>query len=68
MKIAICAALYEAGRPFFAAFKEALRLAAANHHVVLVAAVDGLQDAEAALTDLAGQLAISAVDVPWRLT
>lgn len=64
MKIAICAALYEAGRPFLAGFVEALCAAAAGHEVVFVAAVDGLRDAGEALADLAERLEIITVDVP----
>jgi hypothetical protein len=64
MKIAICAALYESGRPFLAAFKEAVRAAAAGRDVGFVAAVDGLQDATAALADLAGHLDVVTVEVP----
>ncbi|MCZ6452761.1 MAG: hypothetical protein O6909_00845, partial [Alphaproteobacteria bacterium] len=63
MKIAICAALYEAGRPFLAPFVEALRAAAAGRDVVFVAAVDGLRDAKEALAELAGRLDIIIVDV-----
>jgi len=67
MKIAICAALYEAGRPFLAGFVEALRAAApegvAGRDAVFVAAVDGLDDAVEALADLAGRLDIVTVDV-----
>lgn len=64
MKIAICAALYEAGRPFLAGFVAAVRAAASGHEAVFVAAVDGLHDAEDALADLAGQLDIYTVEVP----
>jgi len=64
MKIAICAALYEAGRPFLAGFKEAVRAAAAGRDVGLIAAVDGLSDANAALADVAHQLEIVTVEVP----
>lgn len=64
MKIAICAALYEAGRPFLAPFVEALRAATAGRDVVFVAAVDGLRDAKEALAELAGQLDIIIADVP----
>ncbi len=64
MKIAICAALYEAGRPFLAPFKEAVGNAAAGHDVGFIAAVDGLQDATAALADLARRLEVITVDVP----
>lgn len=63
-KIAICAALYEAGRPFLAEFAEALRAAAAGHDVVFVAAVDGLHDPEQSLAGLAGHVDIVTVDVP----
>ncbi len=64
MKIAICAALYEAGRPFLAPFMDAVQRAAAGHDVVFVGAVDGLQDAAAALAGLGGQLEVVTVDVP----
>ena len=64
MKIAICAALYEAGRPFLAGFMEALCAAASGREVVFVAAVDGLLDAEDALANLAEHLDIDTVDVP----
>jgi hypothetical protein len=63
MKIAICAALYEAGRPFLADFVEALRVATVGHDVVFVAAVDGLENSSEALTDLAKDLDIVTVDV-----
>jgi hypothetical protein len=63
MKIAICAALYEAGRPFLADFVEALRAAAVGHDAVFVAAVDGLENAGDALADLAKDLDIVTVDV-----
>ncbi len=64
MKIAICAALYESGRPFLAGFVKALRAAAVGRDVVFVAAVDGLVGAKDALFDLAGYLDIVTVDVP----
>lgn len=68
MKIAICAALYEAGRPFLAGFTEALCAAAAEggvaREVVFIAAVDGLLDAEEALANLAEHLDIDTVDIP----
>ena len=64
MKIAICAALYEAGRPFLAAFLEALSAAANGRDVVFIAAVDGLRDAEKALADVAERIDIITVDVP----
>ncbi len=64
MKIAICAALYESGRPFLAGFKGAIRAAAARRDVGLIAAVDGLSDAPAALADLARALEVVTVEVP----
>ncbi len=64
MKIAICAALYESGRPFLAAFVDALRAAAERHDVVFVAAIDGLSDATAALADLTRALEVVTVEVP----
>lgn len=63
MKIAICAALYEAGRPFLAAFLEALHTASARHDAVFVAAVDGLHEADDALAGVAGRLEIVTADV-----
>lgn len=63
MKIAICAALYEAGRPYLAEFVEALRAAAAGRDVVFVAAIDGLRDAKEALTDVAERLDVVTVEV-----
>jgi len=63
MKIAICAALYEAGRPFLAEFTDAVAAAAAGHDAMFVAAVDGLQDADTALAGLAARLDVRTVEV-----
>ncbi|MDH3738287.1 MAG: hypothetical protein OER92_03765 [Alphaproteobacteria bacterium] len=68
MKIAICAALYEAGRPFLAEFVHAMQAAvthgeAAAHDIFFVAAIDGLDNANEALADLAGHVDIVSVDV-----
>lgn len=63
MKIAICAALYEAGRPFLADFVSALRAAAVGHDAIFVAAVDGLENSGEALADLAKDLEVVAVEV-----
>lgn len=63
MKIAICAALYEAGRPFLADFVQALRAAAVGHDAIFVAAIDGLEKPSQALADLATDLEVVTVDV-----
>ncbi|NKB48438.1 MAG: hypothetical protein GKS02_03625 [Alphaproteobacteria bacterium] len=64
MKIAICAALYEAGRPFLAEFSQAVRVAAAGHDAIFVAAVDGLENSRDALADIAKDIDVVTVDVP----
>lgn len=64
MKISICAALYESGRPFLAAFVEALRVAVQGHDVTFVAAVDGLLDPETALADLAEDIEVVITEAP----
>jgi len=64
MKIAICAALYEAGRPFLAPFVAAVSAAAARHDALFVAAIDGLRDYHAALAGLAERLERVSVEVP----
>ena len=63
MKIAICAALYEAGRPFLADFSAAVGAAAAHYDTIFVAAVDGLLDAKNALSGVAAELDTVTVDV-----
>ncbi len=64
MKIAVCATLYEAGRPFLADFLAGLRAAAAGRDVVFVAAVDGLAEPQEALAPLAGHVETVSVEVP----
>ena len=64
MKIAICAALYESGRPFLDEYVAALRTAAEGRDCLFVAAIDGLKNPQEALADLAEHLEIVTVDVP----
>ena len=64
MKIAICAALYEAGRPYLADFTASVGAAAAGRPVRFVGAVDGLVNAPDALADLAARLDVRLVEVP----
>ncbi len=64
MKIAICAALYESGRPFLGGFVAALRSAVAGRDALFVAAIDGLHNPKEALAGLAEHLDVVTTDVP----
>lgn len=64
MKIAICAALYEAGRPFLVPFIDAVGAAVAAYDALFVAAIDGLRDCDSALAGLPDRLDRLTVEVP----
>lgn len=63
-RIAFCAALYEAGRPFLPAFMAGVRAAARGHDACLVGAVDDLASPRTALAELEGDLPVHLTPCP----
>ena len=61
-RVLVSTVLYETGRPWFGAYAEGLRAAAAGSDVTLLLAVDDFVDAAAAAAPLADALAVQMVD------
>jgi len=68
IRIALCASLYEAGRPYLPAFCAALSRAVAGHDACLIVAVDGLVAPGDALAPLDGVLPVELHAVPEGAT
>lgn len=60
-EIAICSALYEAGRPFLRAYRAGLRAAVYGEDAILVVAIDDLEDPQRVIDGLSTICSVMAV-------
>jgi hypothetical protein len=65
-RIAFCAALYEAGRPYLPDFLAGIRAAARGHEACLIAAIDDLVRPRYAFSDLQGEVPVELAQAPAR--
>jgi hypothetical protein len=63
LKVLVATSLYEAARPYLGAWIKGVRQAAQGHEVEVLAAVDGLQGADLALTSLGDGIDVHLTEV-----